>query len=99
RAATCSLSLHDALPISQMAVAGLTGGRGADVVIEAVGSEPAFETAVEVVRRGGTVTVVGMYVSETVPMQLGVYWTRALDIRFAGDRKSTRLNSSHLGIS
>ena len=32
----------------------------------------------------GTVTVVGMFVTETVSLQLGVYWTRALDIRFAG---------------
>jgi len=68
----------------QMALAELTEGRGADVVIEAVGSEPAYETAVEIVRRGGTVTVLGMFVSETVPLQLGVYWTRALRIQFAG---------------
>jgi len=69
---------------AQMAVASLTEGRGADSVIEAVGTESSFETAIEVVRRGGTVTVAGMYVSETVPVQLGVYWTRALDVRFAG---------------
>jgi len=61
-----------------------TGGRGADVVIEAVGHPEAFETAVDVARRGGTVAVVGMYAGETIPMQLGVYWARALDIRFAG---------------
>jgi alcohol dehydrogenase len=68
----------------QMAVCGRTEGRGADVVIEAVGSVPGFETAIEVVRRGGTVTVVGMFVSESVAVPLGVYWIRALDIRFAG---------------
>jgi threonine dehydrogenase-like Zn-dependent dehydrogenase len=68
----------------QMAVCGLTDGRGADVVIECVGSVPAFESAVEVVRRGGTVSVVGMYVSETVEVPLGVYWSRMLDIRFSG---------------
>src|SRR6185503_14611594 len=45
----------------QMALAEATDGRGADVVIEAVGTVSAFESAVEVVRRGGTVTVVGMY--------------------------------------
>lgn len=61
-----------------------TEGRGADVVIEAVGSPSAFETAVDVVRRGGRVVVVGMYAGETVEMQLGVYWARALDLRFAG---------------
>jgi threonine dehydrogenase-like Zn-dependent dehydrogenase len=68
----------------QMAVAEITEGRGADVVIEAVGSVPAYETAVEIVRRGGAVTVLGIFVSETVPVQLGVYGTRALRVQFAG---------------
>ena len=36
-----------------MAAGGATGGRGADVVIEAVGTPEAYETAVETVRRGG----------------------------------------------
>ena len=66
------------------ALAEATGGRGADVVIEAVGSPAAFETAVDVARRGGRVVVVGMYAGESVEIQLGVYWARALDVRFAG---------------
>jgi threonine dehydrogenase-like Zn-dependent dehydrogenase len=61
-----------------------TDGRGADVVIEAVGTLDAFETALRVVRRGGTVVVVGMYTSEMYPAQLGVWWARGLDLRFAG---------------
>src|ERR671919_174429 len=61
-----------------------TGGRGADVVIEAVGSEPAWETALHVVRRGGTLVVLGMYVSERVELQLGVAWNRAVRFVFAG---------------
>lgn len=61
-----------------------TEGRGADVVIEAVGNRDAFGTALQVVRRGGTVVVVGMYTSETYRAQLGVWWARALDLRFAG---------------
>jgi len=69
---------------AQAAVHEATEGRGADVVIEAVGQPAAFETAVDIVRRGGTVAVVGMYAGETVPVQLGVYWARALDLRFAG---------------
>jgi threonine dehydrogenase-like Zn-dependent dehydrogenase len=68
----------------QMAVYEATEGRGADVVIEAVGSVAAFESAVEVVRRGGTVSVVGMYVAEQLEIPLGVYWSRGLTIRFAG---------------
>ena len=35
-------------------------------------------------RRGGRVLVVGMYASETFEAQLGVWWTRALDLRFTG---------------
>src|SRR5206468_10675048 len=48
----------------QGAVDDLTEGRGADVVVECVGSEAAFETATRVVRSGGTVVVAGVYVSE-----------------------------------
>jgi threonine dehydrogenase-like Zn-dependent dehydrogenase len=68
----------------QTALAELTDGRGADVVIEAVGSVAGFETALDVVRTGGTVAVIGMYVSETVDLQLGVMWSRALRIVFGG---------------
>jgi alcohol dehydrogenase len=66
------------------AVAAATEGRGADVVLEAVGHPDAFETAARVVRRGGRITVVGMYAGETVDLQLGVWWARAIDLRFAG---------------
>ncbi len=67
-----------------VAVHDRTGDRGADVVFEAVGSPAAFERALDLVRRGGRVVVVGMYAGETVPMQLGVWWSRALDVRFTG---------------
>jgi threonine dehydrogenase-like Zn-dependent dehydrogenase len=62
----------------------VTEGRGADVVIEAVGSLASFETSVEVVRRGGRIVVVGMFVGEQAEIPLGVWWTRMLDVRFAG---------------
>jgi threonine dehydrogenase-like Zn-dependent dehydrogenase len=68
----------------QTAIFERTDGRGADVVIEAVGSPAAFGRALEVVRRGGRVLVVGMYAGETVEAQLGVWWARALDVRFTG---------------
>jgi len=68
----------------QTAVEGFSEGRGADVVLDAVGHPAAFESAIDVVRRGGKVVVVGMYAGETVELQLGVYWARALDVRFAG---------------
>jgi len=68
----------------QMALSDMTDGRGADVVIEAVGNTSAFETSVEVVRRGGTISVVGMYVKEKMEIPLGVYWTRGLKLVFSG---------------
>jgi threonine dehydrogenase-like Zn-dependent dehydrogenase len=68
----------------QTAVFERTDGRGADVVIEAVGSAAAFERALDVVRRGGRVVVAGVYASEVVDAQLGVWWSRALDVRFTG---------------
>jgi threonine dehydrogenase-like Zn-dependent dehydrogenase len=69
---------------AQTAVDEHTQGRGADVVIEAVGTPAAFERSVDVVRRGGTVVVMGVYTSELVQAQIGVWWVRALQIRFAG---------------
>ena len=66
------------------ALADATDGRGADVVLEAVGTPSAFESAVGIVRRGGRVVVVGVYAGESVELQLGVYWARALTLRFAG---------------
>lgn len=79
-----------ALPIditrrnAQMAVHSLTEGRGADVVIEAVGDVPAFELALEVARRGGTVSVLGLYSSQTIELQIGFVWVRAIRLLFAG---------------
>jgi threonine dehydrogenase-like Zn-dependent dehydrogenase len=67
-----------------MALAARTGDRGPDVVIDAVGTPEAYATAIESVRRGGDVVVVGMYAGESVELQLGVYWARALTVRFAG---------------
>jgi threonine dehydrogenase-like Zn-dependent dehydrogenase len=66
------------------ALAEITDGRGADVVIDAVGSPSAFETAADVVRRGGRIVVLGVYAGETIEFQIGVWWARALDVRFAG---------------
>jgi threonine dehydrogenase-like Zn-dependent dehydrogenase len=69
---------------AETAVSSVTEGRGADVVIEAVGAVPAFQSAVDVVRRGGTICVLGMYVTESTELQLGVSWFRMLKIVFSG---------------
>jgi threonine dehydrogenase-like Zn-dependent dehydrogenase len=66
------------------ALAEVTDGRGADAVIDAVGHPAAFDEALAVVRRGGTIAVVGVYAAEVVELQLGAAWSRALSFRFAG---------------
>jgi threonine dehydrogenase-like Zn-dependent dehydrogenase len=65
-------------------VHGLTDGRGADVVIDAVGHLSAFQSALDVVRRGGKLCVVGQYTVESVELQLGVVYTRGLQLIMSG---------------
>jgi 2-desacetyl-2-hydroxyethyl bacteriochlorophyllide A dehydrogenase len=69
----------------EMALARATDGRGADVVVDAVGALDAYSTSLDIVRRGGRVVVVGMYTSETVELQLGVSWIRGIQLLFAGE--------------
>jgi len=48
----------------------LTGGRGVDVVFEAVGRDETVTTAIDCVRKGGTVTLVGNIAPQvSVPLQ------------------------------
>ncbi len=48
----------------------ITDGRGADIVIEAVGAQSPLATAISSVRRGGTVLLIGNIASEaTIPYQ------------------------------
>lgn len=65
-------------------VADATGGRLADVTIEAVGAVGAFKSAMKCTRDGGKVVVVGVYGAERYELSMGMSWIRGLDIRFAG---------------
>jgi L-iditol 2-dehydrogenase len=48
----------------------LTGGRGVDVVLEAVGRDETVTAAVDAVRKGGTVTLIGNITpTVTLPLQ------------------------------
>lgn len=69
---------------AETALAEMTGDRGPDVVIEAVGSVEAYRSATTIVRRGGRVVVAGVYAGESVELQLGAVWARALELRFTG---------------
>src|SRR5205814_7201015 len=87
------LSLHDALPISPDLLA-LTGARPARVRIASwiVGCTFASLTGILI---APTLTLNASLLSALVVQAFGAV---AIGL-FARDRKSTRLNSSHLGIS
>ena len=69
---------------AESVLAEATDDRGADVAIDAVGATDAYTAATAVVRRGGRVVVAGVYAGESVELQLGVAWARALELRFTG---------------
>ena len=76
--------LHVGERSAESVLAEATDDRGADASIDAVGAADAYAAATTVVRRGGRVVVAGVYAGESVELQLGVAWARALDIRFTG---------------
>jgi len=61
------------------AVAGITGGRGADCAFEVVGIGPAVDTAAKVIRKGGKLTLVGN-LAPTVPFPLQATVTREITV-------------------
>ena len=61
-------------------VKGLSGGRGADRVIEAVGATASIKTAVSIVRKGGAVTLVGN-VSPNVEIPLQAVVSRQIRLQ------------------
>jgi 2-desacetyl-2-hydroxyethyl bacteriochlorophyllide A dehydrogenase len=58
----------------------LNGGRRADVVVEAVGSAPALDTAWRLADTGGRVALVGLLVDEPFPQSAGQTWLRNLTV-------------------
>lgn len=72
---TVNGSNQDAISV----VSSLTGGLGADVVIEAVGIPASFETAVDLVRPGGRVANIGVH-GEPATLHLEKQWIRDITI-------------------
>jgi len=72
----------------QQAVADLSGGRGVDVVLECSGTSKAVCSAVEVVKNGGTVQLVGNFMEEMPPIPIQRMVERELSVsglfRYAG---------------
>jgi alcohol dehydrogenase len=61
------------------AVKGLTEGRGVDVAVEAVGHPAALESAIRLARKGGTVSIVGVY-AERAEVHVGLLWIKSLNV-------------------
>ena len=57
-----------------------TEGRGVDVAVEAVGDPRALELALRVVRRCGTVAIIGVYAERVPDVHLGLAWIKALNL-------------------
>ena len=58
-----------------------TGGRGADLVIEASGHDSSLAAVLDYVRTGGRVTFVGISIGRKVPVELGKIQSKSLTIK------------------
>jgi alcohol dehydrogenase len=58
-----------------------TGGRGADSVIEAVGADATVLDALSCAAAGGTVSVVGVNLSASLPFPMGLVFLKSLTLR------------------
>ncbi|MHB1569189.1 MAG: alcohol dehydrogenase catalytic domain-containing protein [Solirubrobacteraceae bacterium] len=61
-------------------VAELTGRRGADAVIDAVGHADALGLAIRLARNAGTIVCIGVY-AEPCEVHMGLAWIKALTLR------------------
>jgi len=61
-----------------------TDGRGADEVLECVGMVPALLDAIDMVRPGGRVSIIGVHSDPDLPMALNMTFVRAVDLKFCG---------------
>jgi 2-desacetyl-2-hydroxyethyl bacteriochlorophyllide A dehydrogenase len=57
----------------------LTGGRGVDLAVEAVGNPDALDLALRLARKAGTVSVTGVY-AERTEVHMGLLWIKALTL-------------------
>ncbi len=62
-------------------VGGATGGRGADCVLEAVGSPASARLAFEIARPGGTISSVGVHVERAFPFTPGEAYDKNITYR------------------
>jgi threonine dehydrogenase-like Zn-dependent dehydrogenase len=61
-----------------------TEGRGADVLLECVGAIPALTGAIDVVRAGGRISIIGVYSEPEMELPLNLTFVKAIDLKFCG---------------
>jgi threonine dehydrogenase-like Zn-dependent dehydrogenase len=84
RAAAAGLGAAAVAPEDALeAIGSLTGGRGADAVVEASGSEAALRLALDLVASRGTVSVVGAHFNPAAPIDLGRMFANETTLRFS----------------
>jgi threonine dehydrogenase-like Zn-dependent dehydrogenase len=67
------------------AVREATEGRGVDIAVDAVGNLGVFDAARKITRRGGRISVVGVYGDEeSVELGMREAWLKTVQLRFAG---------------
>ncbi|MFN2466212.1 MAG: alcohol dehydrogenase catalytic domain-containing protein [Candidatus Dormibacteria bacterium] len=62
----------------------MTEGRGVDVVLECVGATAALVPTFDMVRPGGTVSVIGVHSEQMPEMPLQLMFLKAINLRFGG---------------
>jgi len=79
---TDRINIDDTEPEERIeAVRNMTGGRGADIVLECAGPPDAFSEGMEMVRAGGTLMVIGQAHDERVPVATTAMKVRQLTVR------------------
>src|SRR5690606_41393446 len=91
----CTLSLHDALPILRMG--GLVEQQVSDALESFLQADSALAQQVQQVEQ--EVDDLEKHIDEECARVLALRQPAAIDLRTIIDRKSTRLNSSHVKIS
>ena len=69
--ANVTLNINDGDPVAE--IKRLTGGRGVDVAIEALGRQETFEAALRAIRPGGTLSSLGVYAGKLVAPYEALY--------------------------
>ncbi|MFN2450757.1 MAG: alcohol dehydrogenase catalytic domain-containing protein [Candidatus Dormibacteria bacterium] len=61
-----------------------TGERGCDVLLECVGALPALTQAIDTVRPGGRIAVIGVYSEPEYELPISLVFVKGIDLRFGG---------------